>query len=61
MEEELKLEKNMQLSTTLLAPGLADKVQEQNNKLETFMCHLAKLGGHKLLQIKVQVLVRKPD
>lgn len=51
--EELKLEKDMQLSTTLLPLGLTDKVGEQDNKLETLACHFAKLGGYKLLQIKV--------
>ena len=39
--EQLKAEKNVQLSTTLLASGLTDKVGEQNNKLETFACHFA--------------------
>ena len=51
----------MQLSTTLLASGLIDKVREQDNKLETIACHFVKLGGHKLPRIKVQALVTKPD
>ena len=59
--EQLKLEKDVQLSTTLLASGLTDKVGEQNNKLETLACHFAKLGGHKLSWIKVRVLVTKCD
>ena len=36
-EEELKLEKDMQLSTLLLASGLGDKVGKQPIKLETLM------------------------
>ena len=32
---------------------------EQDNQLETLICYFAKLGGYKLLQIKVQVLVTK--
>ena len=51
----------MWLSTTLLASGLADKVGEHDNKLQTLVCHFAKLGGHKLWWIKVQALVTKPD
>ena len=35
LEEELKLEKNMQVSTALPALGLGDKVKEQADKLET--------------------------
>ena len=60
MEEELTLEKAVQLSTILPASELADKVREQDNKLETIACHFAKLGGHKLPWIKVQALVTKP-
>lgn len=33
--EELRLEKDMQLSITLLASGLADKAVEEDNKLKT--------------------------
>ena len=58
--EELKLEKDIQLSTILLFSGLTDKVEEQNN-LETLACHFSKLGGHKLPWMKIQVLVTKPD
>ena len=54
--EQLKAEKNVQLSTTLLASGLTDKVGEQNNKLETFACHFAEWGGQKAPWIKVWVL-----
>ena len=46
-----------ELSTTPLTLGLADKVGEQNKKLETF----AQLGGHKPPWLKVSVLVTKPD
>ena len=41
--------------------GLADKLTEQDNKLETLICHFAKLGGCKLPWIKVLVLVPKPN
>lgn len=43
--EELKVEKDVQLSTTLLASGLTDKVEELNNILENVLCHFVKLGG----------------
>ena len=33
--EELRLEKHVQLLVILLASGLADKVEKQNNKLKT--------------------------
>lgn len=46
--EELRLEKDVCLSTVLLASGLADKLEEQVNKLETLVCHCAKLGRYKL-------------
>ena len=52
---------SVQLSTTVLALGLADKVAEQDNKLESLACHFANLGWCQLLQSKVQVLVTKPD
>lgn len=32
LEEELRLKKNIQLSTTLLTSGLTDKMGEQDNK-----------------------------
>lgn len=35
LEEELRLEKDMWLSTTLLTSGLADWVGGKDNKLET--------------------------
>lgn len=41
--EELRLEKDVQMSFTLPAPGLADKVEEQNDKLENLKCSSAKL------------------
>lgn len=49
------------MSTTLEAPGLADKVGAQDDKLETLVCCFAKLGRHKLPPIKVQALVTKPE
>lgn len=49
------------MSTLLLASGLVDKVGKQPIKLKTLVCHFAKLGGHKLPGIKVQMLVIKPD
>ena len=54
--EQLKSEKNLQLSPTLLASGLTDKAGEQNNTLETLACHLAEWGGHKASWINVWVL-----
>ena len=61
LEEELSLERDMPLSTALLASGLGDKVGEQDNQSETLPHPLAKLGGCKLPRIKVQMLVTKPD
>ena len=52
LEEELNFEKDMQLSTTLVHSGLADKVGEQDNKLETLLYHFAKLGEYQLLQLR---------
>ena len=48
LEEELRLEKDVWLSAMLLASGQSRKVEEQDNKLETVVCHFAKLGRHKL-------------
>ena len=53
LEEELILEKDMGMSTNLLASWLADKMGEQNNSLEIFVCCSARLEGCKLPQIKV--------
>lgn len=50
---KLRLEKDMQVSTTLLALGLADKMEEQNNKLKTLVCSFAKHRGYKLRYIKI--------
>ena len=68
LEEELTLEKDVQVSTTLLALWLTDKVEEQDNnknnkdnKLENFVCFFAKLGGHKMPWIKMPALMTKPD
>lgn len=49
------------MSATLLASELTNKVGEQDNKLETSVCHFAKPGGHKLPQIKLRILETKPD
>ena len=54
MEEELSLEKDVQLSTTLLTSGLEDEVEEQHKNLVTLVCPFSKQGGHKLLWIKIQ-------
>lgn len=63
LEEVLRLNNNnnnnLWLFTTLLPPGLADKMGEQNNKSWTLTCHFAKLGGHKLLWIKIWELKTK--
>ena len=61
LKEKLRLKKDMQLSTTVLALGLTDKGGEWDNRLETLVCHFENLGEHKLRQIKVQALVTKPD
>ena len=58
LEEELRLEKKVQRSTTLLASGLANKMGEQDNKLETSACRFAKLGEYKLTRIKVWTLLQ---
>ena len=46
----------MELSTTLLALGLADKVGEQDKNSETLACRFAKPGECRLPRIKVSVL-----
>lgn len=61
LEEEVRLETDMQLTTTLLTLGMAEKLEEQGYKLENLACHFAKPGGHKLLQIKLEGLVTKAD
>lgn len=48
LEGKLRLEKDMQLSTTLLASRLAYKVGRQDNNLETLAGCFANLGWHKL-------------
>lgn len=40
MKDGLKLEKDMKVSTSLLASGLADKVGKQDDQLES--CHFEK-------------------
>lgn len=61
MEEELRLEKDMRLSRTLLPLGLTDEVREQDNRLVMLACHSAKLGSCKVPLMKVGALVTKPD
>lgn len=61
LEEELGFKKDIQLSTILLVSRMANKLGVQHNKLEHLRCHFAKLGGHKLLRIKVKGLVAKAD
>lgn len=51
----------MSVSTILLVSRLTDKTGEQEDESETLMCCFAELGGHKLLQIKIRVLLTKPD
>lgn len=61
LEGELKWEKDVQSLAALFASEPADKVGEQDNTLETCVCHFAKLQAHKLPQIKLWVLETKPD
>lgn len=44
LKDELRLEKGMWVSINQLASGLADKVGEQDNKLETLTFCFAKVG-----------------
>lgn len=44
----MRLEKDVVLHYSA-SFGVADKEGEQNKKLKTLVCHLVKLGGHKLL------------
>ena len=50
LEEELRVEKDMRLSTPPLASGLADRMGEQEDKP---VCYCAKQGGCTLGQVKV--------
>lgn len=45
IEGELRSEKDVRLSTALLALGLADVVGEQDDKLENLGCCFVKRGG----------------
>lgn len=45
-QEELRLEKDVPVSTTVLALGLADKLGGQGNKLEALAHCSAKLRAH---------------
>lgn len=49
------------MSTALLALDLADRVEEQNNKLETRSSFFGNLGACRLPQVKVWALVIEPD
>ena len=49
------------MSIIPLASGLADKVGEQDNKLETLACCFAKLGMHKPRQIKIWTFVTQSN
>ena len=49
------------MTTTLLVSRLADKMGEQEDTSETFMCCFTELEGHKLPQIKIRMLLTKPD
>ena len=60
-EEELRVGKNVQVFTALLASGLADKVGEEDNKLETLNAILQSCGGSKLTWFKIWTLVTNPD
>ena len=51
----------MKVAPKLMAAGLVGKMGKQDNKLETSVCCFAKLGGHKLPQIKIWALATKPD
>lgn len=55
--EELRLKKDVQMSTTPLASQLADKVGEQDNQLKTLVCHLSNLRKNKLSWTVAQMLV----
>lgn len=48
------------MSTSRLASGLEHELGDRVEARD-FSCHFAKLGEQKLLQIKVPVLVAKPD
>lgn len=46
--EEPRLEKDVQLFTSLIPLEIAEQVREQDKKVETLVYHFAKLGGCKL-------------
>ena len=52
LEEGLRLDKDVPLSTTLLDGGLVDEVGKQDNNLQALACHFTELGGHRLPWIK---------
>lgn len=45
----------------MLALGLAEKVEEEDNKLRNLVVNFAKLKGYKIPWVKIQELVTKPD
>lgn len=51
LEEGLRLDQDVPLSTTLLDSRLVDEVRSRD-KLEASACHFTKLGGHRLPWIK---------
>lgn len=57
----MRLEREVVVSATMRASGLADKMGEQGHKLEASACSSSKVGGSKMPQIKIQALVTKPD
>ena len=60
LKKGLRLEKNVQLSPTLLTLGLADKL-EQDKIFEISARHFITLEGLKLSQIKIWILVTMSD
>lgn len=59
LEEELRIQ-DVWASTTLPAPGLADKVGGQEHQLETLARPSAKLGGCKRSWMKIWAPVTTP-
>lgn len=56
LEEELRIEKDVLGSSALLASGLADKVGEQDNKLETFSVILQSSEGASCHGLRCELL-----
>lgn len=53
LEEKRRLERDLWMSTTLLALGLVEKKGEQGNKLETFTCCFVRPESYRWLWIKI--------